>query len=210
MLEVEGLSRPGLEPASFTVAAGECVAVQGPSGSGKSLLLRAIADLDPNEGSLRLDGVTRESMPGPLWRRRVAYLAAEPGWWAETVGEHFDNWPVMAADAERLLLPPGMGGLPVARLSTGERQRLALLRSLERRPSVLLLDEPTAALDQSARDAVEALLAERLAGGTAILWVSHDPGQCTRMAGRILVVEAGRVREGLSSGEGDKAERSDK
>ena len=200
MLEVEGLSRPGLEPASFTVAAGECVAVQGPSGSGKSLLLRAIADLDPNEGKVCLDGVARESIPGPLWRRQVAYLAAEPGWWAETVAEHFDNWPLLASDAERLLLPPGMGALPVARLSTGERQRLALLRSLERRPSVLLLDEPTAALDQSARDAVEALLSERLASGIAILWVSHDPAQCSRMAQRILVVEAGRVREGLSPG----------
>jgi phosphate-transporting ATPase len=172
------------------------VAVQGASGSGKSLLLRAIADLDPNQGRVRLDGVARETMSGPSWRRRVAYLAAEPGWWAETVAEHFDNWPLMARDAERLFLPPGMGEQPVVRLSTGERQRLALLRTLERRPSVLLLDEPTAALDQSARDAVEALLTERLADGTAILWVSHDPGQCTRMARRVLLVEAGRVRMG--------------
>ena len=195
MLEVEGLRRSGLEPASFTLAAGECVAVQGASGSGKSLLLRAIADLDPNEGSVRLNGIPRDSMPGPLWRRRVAYLPAEPGWWAETVAEHFDNWPALSHDAARLLLPPDMGEQPVARLSTGERQRLALLRGLERQPSVLLLDEPTAALDQSSRDAVEALLAERLAGGAAILWVSHDPGQCTRMARRILVVDAGRVSQ---------------
>ena len=200
MLEVEGLCRPGLDPASFSLAAGECVMVRGASGSGKSLLLRAIADLDPNEGSVRLDGVARESMAGPQWRRRVSYLAAEPGWWAETVAEHFDTWPHLADDAQRLLLPSGMGEQPVARLSTGERQRLALLRSLERRPSVLLLDEPTAALDQSARDAVEALLAERLAAGTAILWVSHDPGQCARMARRSLVVEAGRVREEIPPG----------
>ena len=174
--------------------------MRGASGAGKSLLLRAIADLDPNEGNVRLDGVAREAMLGPLWRRQVAYLAAEPGWWAETVAEHFDNWPILAQDAARLLLPQGLGGQPVARLSTGERQRLALLRSLERRPSVLLLDEPTAALDQSARDAVEALLAERLAAGAAILWVSHDSGQCARMARRSLVVTAGRVREEFAPG----------
>ncbi|TAN80271.1 MAG: ATP-binding cassette domain-containing protein [Magnetospirillum sp.] len=194
-LEVEGLGRPGLEPASFTVAAGECLAVWGASGAGKSLLLRAIADLDPNHGRVSLDGVSREAMTGPDWRRRVVYLAAEPGWWAETVAEHFQSWPLQAGGAERLLLPFGIGTVPVARLSTGERQRLALLRALERRPSVLLLDEPTAALDRAARDAVESLLAERRAAGGAMLWVTHDAAQSARIARRRLVVEAGRVRE---------------
>ncbi len=195
MLEVEGLSRPGLEPATFAVAAGECLAVWGASGAGKSLLLRAVADLDPNHGRVSLDGVSREAMTGPDWRRRVVYLAAEPGWWAERVIDHFDDWTLQASGAERLLLPADIGEAPVARLSTGERQRLAILRALERRPSVLLLDEPTAALDAAARDAVEALLAERRAAGTALLWVTHDAAQSNRIARRRLVVETGRVRE---------------
>jgi phosphate-transporting ATPase len=54
--------------------------------------MRAIADLDPNEGTVRLDGVLRESVPGPMWRRQVTYLASEPGWWGDTVQEHFTNW----------------------------------------------------------------------------------------------------------------------
>ncbi|MFX8496849.1 ATP-binding protein, partial [Acinetobacter baumannii] len=56
------------------------------------MLLRSVADLDPNEGTVRLDGILREAMPAPAWRRRVTYLAAEPGWWSDTVQEHFTAW----------------------------------------------------------------------------------------------------------------------
>jgi len=59
MLAVRNLTRPGLEPTSFELAAGECVALRGPSGAGKTLLLRALADLDPNEGEVALDGTPR-------------------------------------------------------------------------------------------------------------------------------------------------------
>ena len=68
-------------------AAGECIAVTGPSGSGKSLFLRMIADLDPSEGEVFLDGAERRSLPAPAWRRRVVYIAAEPGWWSETLAD---------------------------------------------------------------------------------------------------------------------------
>jgi len=63
-----------------------------PSGAGKSLLLRAIADLDPNEGTVKLDGMLREAVPAPHWRSQVTYVAAEPGWWGDTVQEHFTAW----------------------------------------------------------------------------------------------------------------------
>src|SRR5208282_3582871 len=89
MLQVENLSVPGLAPMSFSLQTGECVAVRGASGAGKTLLLRAIADLDPNSGGVRLDGVDRSVMRAPLWRRRVGYLPAEPGWWTDRIGEHF-------------------------------------------------------------------------------------------------------------------------
>jgi len=84
MLIVKALMRLHIS-ASFELQDGECIALQGPSGVGKSLLLRAIADLDPNEGTLKLDGTLREAVPAPLWRRQVTYVAAEPGWWADTV-----------------------------------------------------------------------------------------------------------------------------
>src|SRR5512143_140110 len=92
MLQVQNLQRPGLSPVSFELSAGECIAVQGPSGSGKSLLLRAIADLDPNQGQLRLNGLAREGMTGPAWRRQVTYVPTESGWWSDRVGEHFADW----------------------------------------------------------------------------------------------------------------------
>ena len=91
MLEVADLHRVGLKPTSFSLADGTCVAVKGPSGAGKTLLMRAIADLDPNEGRVTLNGEDRALIPAPLWRRRVIYVPAEPGWWAETVGEHFGD-----------------------------------------------------------------------------------------------------------------------
>lgn len=195
MLEVENLCRPGLAAAGFRVAAGECLAVTGPSGAGKSLLLRAIADLDPAQGQVRLEGVARDSMSGPAWRRQVTYLPAEPGWWGECVAEHFRDWPAQEPLAARLGIRREVGGDRIAVLSTGERQRLALLRALEGAPKVLLADEPTAALDADSRDAAEHLLAEAMERGMALLLVSHDPAQVARLARRRLVVEGGEARE---------------
>src|SRR6516165_11237997 len=92
ILQVCDLGTNLLQPASLSLSAGECIAVRGPTGAGKTLLLRAIADLDPNEGLVSLDGHDRATIPGPEWRRRVGYVPAEPGWWADTVGEHFSEW----------------------------------------------------------------------------------------------------------------------
>jgi ABC-type multidrug transport system ATPase subunit len=84
---------------------------------------------------------------------------------------------------------------PVARLSTGERQRLALLRALSPKNRVLLLDDPTSGLDVASVALVEALLREQLARGTAILLVPHDPEQAARMAPRHLELRNGGIEE---------------
>ena len=85
----------------------------------------------------------------------------------------------------------------VSQLSTGERQRLALLRALEHRPEVLLLDEPTGPLDDETTAAVEALLREKQANGLALLWVTHDKRQAERVATRRCWIDRGRLREQL-------------
>ncbi len=169
LLSVVELRTPLLKAASFWLSAGECIAIHGPSGSGKTLLLRALADLDPNDGLVRLDGRDRMTMSGPEWRRLVGYVPAEPGWWADTVGEHFTDWRTALPVVGELGFPDGAQSWQVARLSTGERLRLALVRALMVRPKVLLLDEPTAALDAASVRAVEALIAARRRGGLAVL-----------------------------------------
>ena len=195
LLQVRDLQTDILKPTSFSLGTGECIAVKGPSGAGKTLLLRAIADLDPNQGLVSLEGRDRSTIPGPEWRRLVGYVPAEPGWWAETVGEHFGEWADAAAVLTNLGLLEEAKSWPIARLSTGERLRLALVRALIIRPKVLLLDEPTAALDAASVAAVEAVIASRIRAGLAVLWVTHDADQARRIARRQLAVEAGHVRE---------------
>lgn len=199
LLSVRALRSPFGGPFTFDVAAGECVAIQGPSGAGKSVLLRMLADLDPHEGTALLDGRAAASMPAPAWRGAVVYQAAEPAWWEDTARAHFADAALPAAmsaiDAmlRALGLPGAVLDAPVERLSTGERQRLALVRSLARAPRVLLLDEPTAALDPDAVARVEALLREHLGRGLAIVIVTHAEAQARRLAHRILRLEHGRL-----------------
>jgi len=168
------------------VSRGECICILGKSGSGKSVFLRLIADLDPGEGTVTLDGTNRNAWSGPEWRRRVIYQAAEPAWWAATVAEHFpaDSQGQLAAWLPEVGLSDEIAHADIARLSTGERQRLALLRSLARKPVVLLLDEPTASLDQKTTFAVEALLSRQLAAGLTLLMVTHSQEQARRMGHR--------------------------
>lgn len=195
MLTIRRLHRPGLAPFDLDLADGECVALTGPSGAGKTLLLRAVADLDPAQGAVALDGTDRDAMPAPAWRRAVCYLPAEAGWWADTVGVHFPDRAAAAALLPELGLAAEALDWPVARLSTGERQRLALARVLLLAPRVMLLDEPTSGLDPDATNQVETILNARLKDGAAVLMVTHAREQAVRMARRRLAIDHGRVSE---------------
>jgi ABC-type polar amino acid transport system ATPase subunit len=125
----------------------------------------------------------------------VTYVAADPGWWAEQVADHFTDAPAARALLPRVGLPEDALQWPVARLSTGERQRVALLRAFTEANRVLLLDEPTSGLDAESREGVESLLRERLASGRSIVLVTHDPDFAQRMAQRHFTMDAGRLRE---------------
>lgn len=194
LLVLKGLRRLHVGPVDLAVAAGECVAIMGASGAGKSVLLRAVADLDPHEGDAWLDGAACSAMPAPRWRQRVTYVAAESGWWADTVAAHFAPSVDLNTLLPRVGLPPALANAPVARCSTGERQRLALLRALRPDNRVLLLDEPTSGLDDEARARVEQLLRGRLADGAALLMVTHDAAQAQRLAHRHCALVDGALR----------------
>ncbi|MFA7387859.1 MAG: ABC transporter ATP-binding protein [Thiohalobacteraceae bacterium] len=191
-LRAEAIQGAGWGPLNLTVGAGECLCLQGPSGAGKTRLLRALADLDPHGGQVYLDDVVAARIPPPQWRREVALLPADSRWWATTVAEHFPK---------RARLDPASVGLPAAalhwtveRLSSGERQRLALLRLLANQPKVLLLDEPTANLDAANVARIETLIADyRRIHSAAVLWVSHDQEQIARIADRCATIENGRL-----------------
>ena len=194
------LRRLHLTLADFAAAPRDAVAVTGPSGAGKTQLLRAIADLDPNEAAIDLDGAARDDQPAPAWRARVAYVPATPAWWADSVAAHFLSPPDGAALAS-VGLPADCGAWPVARLSTGETVRLGLLRALERKPQVLLTDEPTGPLDADAKAAVERVLTAFCGAGGILLFTTHEPAQIGRLGARVLAVAAdGQVTE-TSAGE---------
>ncbi len=196
VLDLRGLRRLNVGPVELRMAEGECISVMGPSGSGKSVLLRMLADLDPHEGDAFLDTRACSAMPAPEWRRLVTYVPAEAGWWADTVAEHFPPDADLAALLPVVGIDPSARDWPVTRLSTGERQRLALLRALQPANRVLLLDEPTSGLDPSSVTRMEALLAAHLAGpGRALLLVTHDRAQAERMARRHFVMQDGQLIE---------------
>ncbi|RME43145.1 MAG: ATP-binding cassette domain-containing protein [Deltaproteobacteria bacterium] len=194
LLRIEGLRYLDRGPIDLAIEGGACVALTGPSGVGKSLMLRAIVDLIPHEGRVWLDGVESQEVPAPLWRRRVGMLPAESLWWFERVGDHFAATdPVRLG---RLGFGPDVMAWPVRRLSSGERQRLGLLRLLANEPEVLLLDEPTASLDEENTLRVESLIADyRRERGAVVVWVSHSPAQIARVGERAFRLVAGRLEE---------------
>ena len=195
VLQVVNLQPAGRPAISFDVPAGSCMAVVGASGSGKTLLLRAIADLDPADGEVFFDRQSCHRVPAPAWRRMVRYVAAEPGWWADTPRQHFAGGvpaPHLVDAIQSLGLQRQHLDQPIGQLSTGERLRLALIRALADDPPVLLLDEPTAALDAVSAGQVEDLIQQLLTKGRVIVLVSHDEGQINRLANARITLAAGR------------------
>ncbi len=187
MLTIKNLQTELLSAINFNLNAGECVGISGPSGCGKTRLLRAIADLDPHQGEIWLDDQLQSETRPCLWRHQVTYVPAESSWWADTVGEHFE-----AYDAERfsrLGFDEQVMEWQLSRCSTGEKQRLALLRALQHQPAVLLLDEPTASLDKENIGRVEQLMRDYQQQGHAILWVGHDGEQLQRLCDRIYRIQ---------------------
>jgi len=194
LLQIKNLHRLMIGPLSLGVDSGDCLCITGPSGCGKSLLLRAIADLDPHGGDLLLEGVTSNELAANEWRTRVGLLPPESCWWLPRAIDHFRDGVPVLLDHIGISMP--VLEQPVSRLSSGEKQRLALIRLLSNRPRVLLLDEPTANLDPVNTRRIEAVITEyRRSHDAAVIWVSHDGEQVRRVANRHYEVVDGRLQK---------------
>jgi putative ABC transport system ATP-binding protein len=188
--------QPVLNGAHMAIGAGEIVCLLGPSGGGKSSLLRCINRLtEPPAGTVYLadNDVTTIDMV-------FQQVSLFPGTVAENVafGATLDKRSISSADIRRLLtladLPADIAKQDSQSLSGGEAQRVAIARALATEPSALLLDEPTSALDPAAtRHVEETMLKLRHELGLTLLWVTHLPEQAQRIADRIYLLVDGLV-----------------
>jgi putative ABC transport system ATP-binding protein len=177
-------------------------AILGPSGSGKSTLLRLLNRLaDPDSGTVRFRGTDVRELD-PLELRRSATLVPQlpapvPGSVADNVrfGPGLLGRRPDPTDFLRMAgLDGGFAERDAARLSVGEQQRVMLARALALEPEVLLLDEPTAALDDAAKEGVERTLAELGdQSGLSLVVVTHERAQAERLADRVVRLEGGRA-----------------
>ncbi len=182
-LTIHALSIGALKDIDLIVQPGEIVCLSGESGSGKSRFLRAIADLEPHEGEVHLGKTNRCDFPAHEWRKRVMLVPAESQWWADAVKDHFCK-PMPQALAS-LGFGEGAMDWSVARLSSGEKQRLAAARALSCGPEALLLDEPTANLDDENTEQFERWISEEIARtAMPVIWVAHDEAQMKRVGNR--------------------------
>jgi putative ABC transport system ATP-binding protein len=189
---------------------GDRLAITGPTGSGKTVLLRAISLLDPlDEGLIRYQGAPIAGESAPAYRKKVIYLHQRPALFRGSVadnlqrpfalqvhqGKQFDRGRILG-----LLEVLGRDGSFLDKssrdLSGGEAQIVALLRAIQLDPAVLLLDEPSASLDQGTGQAIEGLVRRWLdedSGARAFVWVSHDPQRVSRVATRRLAMRCGQL-----------------
>jgi putative ABC transport system ATP-binding protein len=195
-----------VDGASLAVEDGETVAVVGPSGAGKSSFLRLLNRLDePTDGTVYLDGTDYRSIPPERLRKRVGMVPQSPALRAGTVRENVTVGPRLRGEAvddervERLLDDVGLGGYAdraAGDLSGGEAQRVAIARTVLNDPEVLLLDEPTASLDEASEAAIEGLVSDLLATGErTVVLVTHDERQAGRLADRVARFADGRIAD---------------
>jgi putative ABC transport system ATP-binding protein len=199
-----------VQDATFRLKRGEVLAIAGPSGSGKSSLLRLLNRLDePTSGTVFVEGKDYRSLEPRELRRKLGLVTQRPFLFPGTVAENLQFGPAQRGETlskeavEDLLSQVGLKGYAqrdVANLSGGEAQRVSVARTLANTPLVLLLDEPTSALDEVAKLEVESSIQSvvRNQGLTCVV-VTHDLVQASRLAERALLLNSGRiVRDGLA------------
>lgn len=194
-----------MDRVSLSISSGLPTVVVGPNGAGKSTLLRlCMGLLAPSEGRITWGG-RQDAAP-----TRRAFVFQRPVMLRRTAsaniafGLKHADYPreKIAARTSELLERVGLSHLATRgarRLSGGEQQRLALARALARDPELLLLDEPTASLDPAATRSVEEIVRSASQSGIKIVMASHDLGQVRRLAGEVIFMVRGTVREQTSA-----------
>jgi putative ABC transport system ATP-binding protein len=199
-VRVESANGVRLRDLTATVADDAITVIVGPSGSGKTTLLRLCNRLDvPTSGRVCFRGDDVARLDPLRLRRRVGMVFQRPTLFEGTVrdnlleaDESLDD-DTMALALERVDLPRSFLARPRGELSGGEAQRCCLARTLITAPEVLLMDEPTAALDPDRRQGIERLVLRLVDEGTPVLWVTHDLDQARRLGGPTLVLVEGRL-----------------
>ena len=203
-----------LDEVSFTIAAGGITAVIGNSGAGKSTIADLMVRLfDPQTGAVKLDGHDLRALRLDDVRRHILLVDQTPILFNAGIAENIayglpDATPEkIAAAAQAAALDDFIAALPQGydtqvgerglALSAGERQRLAIARALLREPAVLILDEPSAALDAATEQSLAATLSETLRGRTAII-ITHRPALAA-IADQVLMLENGKINECLQA-----------
>ena len=183
-----------LADCNLHISAGERVALIGSNGSGKSSLLRVLHGLlKPSTGEIAADASAPQAMlfQRPYMLRASVLHNIALGLWLRG-----QPWAVAKEQALQALERVGLVDLATRHakaLSIGQQQRVALARAWARKPQVMLLDEPTASLDPTAKHEVERLMAEFSSNGMTLIFSSHNLGQVKRLASRVVYLEDGRM-----------------
>jgi putative ABC transport system ATP-binding protein len=193
-----------VEDVNFELQKGGVLAITGSSGSGKTSLLRLLNRLDePTSGTVLVEGADYHNIEARELRRKLGMVTQRPYLFPGSVADNLRFGPAQRGETlaletiEELLTQVGLkdySGRDVANLSGGEAQRVSVARALANSPLALLLDEPTAALDEAAKLEVESAIQKVMRDqGLTCIVVTHDIAQAARLAERALVVEHGRI-----------------
>lgn len=198
MLVVNNITVGQLRANDLSLRNGEIAALTGMSGAGKTIFMKALADLIPHIGIFHLNGLSPNEYLPYEWRSLVMFTPAQSVWWLDTVKHHIIEHPNVLKWLDTLNLPEQILMSDPSTLSTGQAQRLSLLRVLTREPELLLLDEPTANLDKENVRAIEKCILECKNQNKKVIFTSHSAKQITGLSDQIWEIQDGQLQEAKS------------